>query len=324
MKKDSPKPTPKNISPLSSLPPLLDRFLKIKSTDMHVTSNDAPFVRVNGDLIPMPDEKVVTLEEATLMARALLGEQRFARFLDEHEYDFAETLPSGARIRINASFQRGNISLAIRLLPSTFPEFETLGLPRKIVSQVFTLRHGLVLVTGATGSGKTTTLGCIINELNMTRPAHIVTIEEPVEYLHKSKCSYVTQREVGVDTESFSEALRRSFRQDPDIVLIGEMRDPETIRAALTLSETGHLTFGTLHTSEAFQTVIRMIGSFPPAEQERARLVVATTLRVVICQQLLPRADGSGRVLATETMVATPVVRALIPKHLRALPMLPP
>ena len=312
MKKDFPKPSPKTPKSIASIPPLLERFLKLDSTDLHVTSGDIPYVRVNGDLIPMPDAKMIPPEEVSQLAQILLGEERFAHFQAEHEYDFAVTLPSGARIRINASFQRGVIALAIRLLPNTFPEFETLGLPRKIVSQVFSLRHGLVLVTGATGSGKTTTLGCIINELNMTRPAHIVTIEEPVEYLHKSQCSYVTQREVGVDTESFSEALRRSFRQDPDVVLIGEMRDPETIRAALTLSETGHLTFGTLHTSEAYQTVIRIIGSFPPAEQERARLVVATTLRVVVCQQLLPRADGGGRVLATETMVATPVVRALI------------
>jgi len=312
MKNDRPRPAQDPKPALTILPPLIEKFLKLNSTDLHVTANDLPFVRMNGDMIEMPDSRPVPAEEGAQLTRTLLGEPRFDVFQKEHEFDFAETLPDGSRIRINASYQRGNIALAIRLLPSSFPPFETLGLPRKVVSQIFSLRHGLVLVTGATGSGKSTTLGCIINEINLTRPSHIVTIEEPVEYLHKSRCSYVTQREVGVDTESFSEALRRSFRQDPDVVLIGEMRDPETIRAALTLSETGHLTFGTLHTSEAYQTVIRIIGSFPPAEQERARLVVATTLRVVVCQQLLPKADGTGRVLATETMVATPVVRALI------------
>ena len=241
-----------------------------------------------------------------------MGESRFNRFVNTHESDSAVSLPSGERIRINASIQRGNMAMAIRLLPAKIVPLEQLGISRRIISHICSLRHGLVLVTGATGSGKTTTLASFIDELNSTRQAHIVTIEDPVEYLHESKCSYVTQREVGSDTESFSEALKRSFRQDPDIVLIGEMRDLETIRSALTLSETGHLTFGTLHTSEAFQTIIRIIGTFPPSEQERARLVLATTLRVVICQQLLPRADGNGRVLATETLVVTPVVRALI------------
>ncbi|MFA5257475.1 MAG: PilT/PilU family type 4a pilus ATPase [Opitutales bacterium] len=299
-------------APLDSMPPLMERFLKLNASDLHVSSDDTPFVRINGDLVPMPDEPMLKAAEVGQLARTLLGEERFARFEQEQESDLAISLSTGQRIRINASMQRGSIALAIRLLSSNFIQLEELGISRRIISNICALRHGLVIVTGATGSGKSTTLASFINELNISRQAHIVTIEEPIEYIHKSDSSYVTQREVGTDTKSFSEALRRSFRQDPDIVLIGELRDQETIRAALTLSETGHLTFGTLHTSEAFQTVIRIIGAFPPSEQERARLVLANTLRVVICQQLLPRDDGNGRVLATETMIVNSAIRTLI------------
>jgi len=298
--------------PLPETPPLIERFLHLDSTDIHISSGEKPYIRVNGDLAPMHGEDAMSAEEVEELTRIILGEEHFQKFIHAHECDYAVSLLSGERMRINASVQRGRISLSIRLLSSKFMALETLGLSRRIVSYICTLRHGMVLVTGATGSGKSTTLASFINEMNMTRSAHIVTIEEPIEYLHKNKTSFVTQREVGSDTKSFSEALRRSFRQDPDIVLIGEMRDEETIRAALTLSETGHLTFGTLHTSEAFQTVIRIIGSFPPTEQERARHVLATTLRVVICQQLVPRIDGKGRVLATETLVVNSIVRALI------------
>jgi twitching motility protein PilT len=298
--------------PLAETPPIIERFLKLNSTDIHISSGEKPYIRINGDLAQMPGEEVLSQQDVAALTLIILGKEHYSQFLRGHECDYAVSLISGERMRINASVQRGRIALSIRLLSSKFMPLETLGLSRRIVSYICTLRHGLVLVTGSTGSGKSTTLASFINELNMTRPAHIVTIEEPIEYLHKNKLSYVTQREVGSDTESFSEALRRSFRQDPDIVLIGEMRDEETIRAALTLSETGHLTLGTLHTSEAFQTVIRIIGSFPSTEQERARQVLATTLRVVICQQLLPRLDGTGRVLATETLVVNSIVRALI------------
>ena len=299
-------------TPIEVTPPLIERFLKLDSTDLHISAEDRPYVRLNGDLTPMQNEKPLDADALGDITALLLGKERYEQFLHDHECDYAVSLKSGERIRINASVQRGRIALAIRLLSSKFLALETLGISRRVVSYICTLRHGLVLVAGATGSGKSTTLASFINELNITRRAHIVTIEEPIEYLHKSRSSYVTQREVGADTQSFSEALRRSFRQDPDIVLIGEMRDQETIRAALTLSETGHLTFGTLHTSEAFQTIIRIIGAFPPAEQERARHVLATTLRVIICQQLLPMENGSGRVLATETLVVNSVIRALI------------
>jgi twitching motility protein PilT len=301
-----------NASLLKNIPPLVERFLGVGATDLHLCAEDVPYVRINGELVPMPGEKELSPADMEQLARSLMSESRFNRFMNTQESDSAVSLPTGERMRINASIQRGNVALAIRLLPANIVPLDQLGISRRIISHICSLRHGLVLVTGSTGSGKTTTLASFIDELNATRQSHIVTIEDPVEYLHESKCSYVSQREVGTDTESFSEALRRSFRQDPDIVLIGEMRDLETIRSALTLSETGHLTFGTLHTAEAFQTIVRIIGSFPPSEQERARLVLATTLRVVICQQLLPRADGNGRILATETLVVTPVIRALI------------
>lgn len=297
---------------LEVVPPLVEALIRMGGSDLHVAADDKPFVRVNGELCNIPDCGVLSASDVKNLAMALLGEVRYIRFMKEHECDYAVSLPGGERLRVNASLQHRRVALAIRYLPAKMIPLESIGLSRRIISHVCSLRHGLVLVTGATGSGKTTTLASFINEFNLTRSSHIVTIEEPIEYIHKSRGCFVTQREVGVDTESFSEALRRSFRQDPDIVLIGEMRDEETIRAALTLSETGHLTFGTLHTSEAYQTVMRIIGSFPPSEQERVRMAVAASLRVVICQQLIPRSDGNGRVMAAETLVVNPAVRALI------------
>jgi len=297
---------------LATLPPLLERFLALEATDLHLSPGEPPYVRIHGALQPVPGEPPVSPAELDQLARIFLGDERLARFRQERECDCAVGLPGGQRLRINASVQRGALSLAIRLLPSQLRKLDALGLPPSIVAQICGLHQGLVLVTGATGSGKTTTLASILDELNASRTSHIVTIEEPIEYIHRSRRCRVTQREVGVDTASFAEALRRSLRQDPDIVLVGEMRDLETIRAALTLSETGHLTFGTLHTAEAFQTVTRIIGAFPPSEQEQVRAILATTLRVVICQQLIPTSDVAGRALVAETLVATPAVRALI------------
>ncbi|MGL4854090.1 MAG: type IV pilus twitching motility protein PilT, partial [Lentisphaeria bacterium] len=262
-------------------------------------------------LVPFEGFDVIyacTLEGLTL---ELLGESNIDKFTKEKELDMAIQFGEN-RMRINIYYQRYKIAWALRMLPSKFFPLEKLGIDKKVLQSVCTMQKGLVLVTGATGSGKTTTLASIINEINENRKCHIFTIEDPIEYIHSNKKAFVSQREVGVDTESFDEALRRVLREDPDVVLIGEMRDQTTMRAALTLAETGHLTFGTLHTSEAMQTITRIIGAFPANEQDQIRTQLATTLNLVISQQLIPWNNGEGRSLAAEIMIGTPAIKALI------------
>ena len=291
---------------------LIEKWVAAESSDLHIKAPNPPFWRMHGSLIPVPDFPPMSEEEVCAFSRELVGEEAFHIFLNDHEIDSAKTLGNGRRIRINLHIQSGGIGLALRLLPCNFYPLDSLGLPIKVSEEICGLKQGLVLVTGATGSGKSTTLASFINEINETRRGHIVTIEDPVEYVHRTRQCLVTQREVGKDTATFSEALRRVLREDPDIVLIGEMRDLETIRAALTIAETGHLTFGTLHTSTAVHTVTRIVSAFPASEQELVRTQLAGSLRHVLCQQLLPTASGDGRCLAAEIMVATPAVRALI------------
>lgn len=296
----------------SNLLRLLNDFIKAGSSDLHITTNIEPFVRLNGELVPLSNYQPVDGETIEHYTRELVGEKQYAEFLATNELDTALTLESGHRIRINIYRQQGDIAWALRLLPSEFFPLDKLGLPTSICEQACTLKKGLILVTGATGSGKSTTLASIINQINLTRAEHIFTIEDPVEYIHKPINCFISQREIGTDSASFHEALKRVLREDPDVVLIGEMRDAETMRAALTLAETGHLTFGTLHTSEAIQTVTRIIGAFPASEQEQIRTQLATTLQLVISQQLVPWDNGEGRSLAAETMVATPAIKAMI------------
>ena len=291
---------------------LIEQWIAAESSDLHIKAPNPPFWRMHGSLIPVPDFPPMSEEEVCTFSRELVGKETFQTFLQDHELDAAKTFENGRRIRINLHIQNGGVGLALRLLPCNFYPLDSLGLPIKVGEDICRLKQGLVLVTGATGSGKSTTLASFINEINETRRGHIVTIEDPVEYVHRTRQCLVTQREVGKDTATFSEALRRVLREDPDIVLIGEMRDLETIRAALTIAETGHLTFGTLHTSTAVHTVTRIVSAFPASEQELVRTQLAGSLRYVLCQQLLPTADGAGRCLAAEIMVATPAVRALI------------
>ncbi len=291
---------------------LMDRFIESESTDLHLGENNPPFVRVHGRLVPMPDSANLNREEIENLTRELVGEKKFAQLNQTRELDMAMTVADGKRIRINCYIQQGSIAWALRLLPSEFFPIDELGLPESICRQVCELKKGLVLVTGATGSGKSTTLASLINRINETREEHIFTIEDPVEYRHFSKKCFVSQREVGEDTESFQEALRRVLREDPDVVLIGEMRDKSTMEAALTLAETGHLTFATLHTSEAVQTITRIIGAFPPSQQPQVRTQLAATLQVVFSQQLVPWENGTGRSLAAEILIASPAVRAMI------------
>ena len=296
---------------MSGLKELLHRFCKEEFSDLHLTEEGAPYVRIHGELLPLAGAAAVSGEKLREMSRELVGEEKFEAFMREGELDMAVTFEE-RRIRVNVYRQQGKISWSLRLLPAEFFPLDKLGLPPQILHSACTMQKGLVLVTGSTGSGKSTTLASIINRINQTRNCHIFTIEDPVEYLHQNQKAFVSQREVGSDTAGFEEALRRVLREDPDVVLIGEMRDQTTMRAALTLAETGHLTFATLHTSEAVQTVTRMIGAFPANEQEQIRTQLAATLNLVISQQLLPWSDGKGRSLAAEILVGTPAVKAMI------------
>ncbi len=290
---------------------LLDTWVQQESSDLHITPPNPPFWRIHGDLRPMPDIDPMTEDDVVTLTRLLVDATDYQAFMATNELDCATTLPNGRRIRINVHRQMGLTGLALRLLPQDFYPLEGLGLPKQVCQDICALKQGLVLVTGATGSGKSTTLASFINQINTTRTGHIVTIEDPVEYKHSTKRCFVTQREIGADTASFNEALRRILREDPDYVLIGEMRDPETIRAALTIAETGHLTFGTLHTSTAVHTMTRIISSFPAAEQDQIRTQLAGSLKHVICQQLIPH-PTKGRQLVAEILVSTPAVQALI------------
>lgn len=290
---------------------LLSAFKESHSSDLHLTSGGVPYIRIHGGLFPLEEFSAVTEREMEHLTEHLVGFEAYKRFQSENELDMAITY-QGDRMRVNIYRQQKKIAWALRLLPSRFFALDELGISADILHSACKMQKGLVLVTGATGSGKSTTLASIIHEINRTRNCHIFTIEDPVEYKHENIKAFVSQREVGDDTASFDEALRRVLREDPDVVLIGEMRDQTTMRAALTLAETGHLTFGTLHTSEALQTVTRLIGAFPANEQEQIRTQLATTLNLVISQQLIPWSDGQGRSLAAEIMVGTPAVKAMI------------
>lgn len=294
-----------------TLSQLLADFINSGSSDLHVTAEDVPYIRLHGYLIPMPGYPPITAEQLSAFSRELVGERMFKQFEAEHELDAAVSFED-SRLRINMYVQQRKTAWALRALPTEFFPLDKLGIPPAICTMASTLQKGLVLVTGATGSGKSTTLASIINAINETRAAHIFTIEDPVEYQHHNKKAVISQREVGDDTVSFHEALRRVLREDPDVVLIGEMRDTITMSAALTLAETGHLTFGTLHTTDAVQTVTRIVGSFPANEQELIRTQLSATLSLVICQQLIPWSNGKGRSMAAEILVVTPAVRAMI------------
>ena len=291
------------------------------ATDLHWFEGGAPTLRVNGRLkcVEIPAALAgIPFEELT--AR-LVGGKGLEALRRTREYDGAATVPGNRRIRINAYWKLDRLAWAIRLLPNRFFAFEELGLPIPLLEDICAMRQGLVLVTGATGSGKTTTLASILHRINQTRSDHLFTIEDPVEYIHESDKCLVSQREVGRDTESFGNALRSVLREDPDIVLLGEMRDRESMDAALTLAETGHLTFATLHTSGAAETVSRIVSAFDAMEQQQTRERLASNLKVVLTQQLVPWSDGTGRSLCAEIMTLTKAVQSSIrDKKERQLP----
>lgn len=294
------------------IPRLVAELSRRNGSDLHLVAGQPPVFRVHGSLQPVAEHEALRDDDILHAVRDLVSERQFDDFKRERELDAAVTVAGDHRLRLNAYVQQESVAVAIRLLPNTFIPFDRLALPLEVLERIVAMHAGLVLVTGATGSGKSTTIASVVNEINRVRPCHIHTIEDPVEYRHPSQRALVTQREVGRDTASFAEALRRSLREDPDVIVVGEMRDLETTAAALTLAETGHLTFATLHTSDAVQTVSRIVSQFPAAQQAQVNAQLASTLRVAVCQQLVPWDSGEGRSLAAEVLVVNPAVRALI------------
>jgi len=280
------------------------------ASDLHVTTNLPPTVRIDGRLFTLPFERLKPIDTQRIVYD-ILTDRQIERFEREHELDFSYGIRGLGRFRVNVFMQRGSAAAALRSIPTSVPDIHELGLP-PVVLDLTTRHSGLILVTGQTGSGKSTTLACMLNHVNHTRSCHILTVEDPIEYLHSHAMSMVNQREIGEDSLSFAAALRSALREDPDVVLVGEMRDLETVEAALNVAETGHLVFGTLHTRSAPQTVDRIIDVFPPHQQEQVRAVLSNTLEAVITQQLIPRANGAGRVPALEIMIATSAIRNLI------------
>ena len=290
---------------------LLERCVREQASDLHLTVGLPPMLRIHGRLRPIPGMEPLTPDQVETLAKAAANERLWAKFAEEKELDFALSQSKLARFRVNLFWQRGCVAAALRAIPYNIPTIAQLGLPHMLHKFALT-DHGLFIVTGPTGSGKSTTLAAMVDHINDNRHCHIVTIEDPIEYLHHHKQCIVNQREMFGDTHSFHEALRHVLRQDPDVVLIGEMRDLETIQTALTLAETGHLVLATLHTGDSTQAITRIIDVFPPHQQNEARTQLSLVLLGVMVQQLIRKRDGSGRALAHEVLVATPAISHMI------------
>ena len=290
---------------------MLMEVVSRRASDLHLSSGACPTVRVRGRLVPLEDyPKLSSTDTREIIYSILTGDQR-QRLETNWQLDFAYSIPGHARFRVNAYFQRGALGAAFRLIPFELASIDSLGLPPSV--HEFTRRpRGFVLVTGPTGSGKSTSLAAMIDQINSTREEHIMTIEDPIEFLHMHKKCLVNQRELGSDAQSFGDALKAALRQDPDVILVGEMRDLETISTALTAAETGHLVFATLHTQDTAQTIDRIIDVFPAHQQGQVRVQLSVALQGIMTQQLLPTADGSGRVVACEVLVPNPAIRNLI------------
>ena len=290
---------------------MLKAMVASRASDIHIQVGAPPTVRVDGKMRPF-GQKALTPQDTEALVRMILSREQVDELEYRRELDFAYAIPGVARFRCNLLKQRGTYGLVMRVVSMAIPGFEALGLPRSVMEGFAGRERGLVLVTGPTGSGKSTSLATLVDHVNLNFPKNIVTIEDPIEYLHKHKKSLVIQREVGVDTDSFYTGLKYAMRQDPDVILIGEMRDRETVEAALTAAQTGHLVFSTLHTLDSMRTINRIIDFFPLNEHRQIRILVAESLLGIVSQRLLPKADGQGRVLALEIMVNTPFIRDLI------------
>ena len=294
-----------------SLETLLLEVVKREGSDLHITVNAPPRIRVSGRLLDT-EYGVLTSEDTKKLIYSIMDSNQIAKFEKGLELDMSFGIEGIGRFRVNVFRQRGAVGSVMRLIPTKIKTFDDLGLPRQICEKICNTLKGLVLVTGATGSGKSTTLAAMVDYVNTMTKGHILTIEDPVEFVHQHKNCLINQREVGSDTLEFKNALKTALRQDPDVVLIGEMRDMETTEAALTIAETGHLAFATLHTSDAAQTINRIVDIFPSHQQSQVRTQLSFTLMAVFAQQLLPKATGKGRALASEIMIATPAIRSLI------------
>jgi twitching motility protein PilT len=290
---------------------LLKAGIERKASDLHLKVGSHPMIRVDGTLHPLAEFNRLMQEDTTAMGFSLMNARQKQRFKEEFEIDIAYSVPGLGRFRCNVFQQRGSVGLVLRVIPASILSIRELMLP-KVLESICEESRGLVLCTGTTGSGKTTTLASMMDQINNLRKEHIITIEDPIEFLHRDKKSIVNQRELDVDTHGFAQALRSALRQDPDVILVGEMRDFETIETALLAAETGHLVFSTLHTLDATETVNRIISVFPPHQQKQIRIQLAQVLRAAISLRLVTRADGAGRVPAVEVMIATPYIRDCI------------
>jgi len=290
---------------------LLRRAVEQKSSDLHLKVGNHPYLRIDGILIPQTDVARVSPEEMLSMAFSMMTNRQKQKFKETAELDMAYGVAGLGRFRVNVFQQRGNVGMVLRVIPTKIRTPDELSLP-PVIEKICEEQRGLVLVTGTTGSGKSTTLASMVDRINSTRADHIITIEDPIEFLHRDKRSFINQREIEVDTANFSSALRAALRQDPDVILVGEMRDLETIATALLAAETGHLVFSTLHTLDATETIQRIIAVFPPPEQKQIRMQLAATLKAVVSQRLVKRFDDNGRVPAVEVMITTAYVRDCI------------
>jgi twitching motility protein PilT len=299
------------VSDVTSIDQLLEQMVQLNASDLHLTVGAPPVVRLKGHLQRFDGVPAMSADNTRDLLYRILSTEQQKRLELARQLDFAHSIPGVARFRVNVFFQRETLGAAFRLIPNEIKSLEELGLSSSL-HQLAEKPRGLVLVTGPTGSGKSTTLAAMIDEINRTRSEHILTIEDPVEFVHQHKRCIVNQREIGPDAMSFGEALKAALRQDPDIILVGEMRDLETISTALTAAETGHLVFGTLHTQSAPSTIDRIIDVFPPAQQEQVRIMIANSLQAVVTQALLPTADGAGRVASLEILLPDDAVRNLI------------
>ncbi|MHB2017801.1 MAG: type IV pilus twitching motility protein PilT, partial [Candidatus Xenobia bacterium] len=311
----SPAPRPARAEAGGSMPQftlddLLRSMVANNASDLHLKAGMPAVLRIQGQITQIQMEPL-SRDDISQMVTAPLTATQIEKLHNERELDFSYQLAEVARFRGNLFWQKGNLGAVFRIIPSEVPSLETLGMP-PLLAQLTEREQGLVLVTGPTGSGKSTTLAAMIDYLNATQPRHIITIEDPLEFVHGDKVALVNQREVGADTKSFSEALRRALRQDPDVILVGEMRDPETIDIAMTAAETGHLVFSTLHTNDAKQSIDRIINAFPPEEHHQVRMQLALVLTAVVSQRLVRKVDGSGRVAVQEIMINSPTVRKLV------------
>jgi twitching motility protein PilT len=290
---------------------LLEEVIEKEASDLHITAGERPKLRIDGDMTDSSATEILSAKDTLQLAYSVLTENQKKRFETEDELDFSFGIQNLARFRGNVFKQRGCVAMVIRMIPFNVRTFQDLGLP-PIVAKLAERPRGLILVTGPTGSGKSTTLAAMIDKINKERKGHIITVEDPIEFIHRHQGCIVNQREVGTDTKNFATALKYALREDPDVILVGEMRDLETIAAALTIAETGHLALATLHTNSAAESINRIIDVFPHNQQSQVRAQLAFVLEGVMTQTLLPKAKGRGRVMAAEIMVATPAIRALI------------